>query len=150
MGPGAFGYVESADGGLIYCTIHSLKEYLAAVEDGQLPVRLGQEVDEAERQARYMVLGLRCLAVGKRAFRTAFGVDMDDVFGDVIDRLADAGLVTDDNEQVRMTTRGKHFASNVLKAFYTPGNRRMPQPIGVELFAGRGASMISVEPTPAP
>jgi oxygen-independent coproporphyrinogen-3 oxidase len=149
MGPGAFGYVEAAGSGLIYCTIHSLREYLAALEEGDLPVRLGHEVGEAERQARYMVLGLRCLEVGKRPFRAAFGIEMRDVFGRALDQLTSRGLLVENDERVRMTAKGTHFASNVLKAFYTPENRRMPQPIGVELFAGRGASMISVEPPAA-
>jgi oxygen-independent coproporphyrinogen-3 oxidase len=149
MGPGAFGYVESGGHGLVYCTIHSLKEYLAAIERGHLPVRLGHEVGEFERQARYMVLGLRCLEVRKTPFRATFGIGMEDVFGETIRQLTAVGLLTVDDEHVRMSEKGRHFASNVLKAFYTRENHRMPQPIGVELFAGRGASMISVEP-PSP
>ncbi|MEY9706420.1 radical SAM family heme chaperone HemW [Bradyrhizobium diazoefficiens] len=147
MGPGAFGYVEAGRRGLVYCTIHSLKEYLAAIEKGELPVRLGHEVGDVERQARYMVLGLRCLEVRKAPFREMFGVRMEDVHGDALRRLVATDLLVEDDERVRMTEKGRHFASNVLKAFYTPENRRMPQPIGVELSAGRGASMISVDST---
>jgi oxygen-independent coproporphyrinogen III oxidase len=149
MGPGAFGYAHSGGRGLVYCTIHSLREYAAALAADRLPVRLGQQIGTEEQQARYMVLGLRCLEVRKEPFRRMFGVEMDDVFGAAIDRLVSWGLVTSDAQSVRMTDEGTHFASNVLKAFYTPANRRMPQPIGVELLAGHGASMRSVESSPA-
>jgi oxygen-independent coproporphyrinogen-3 oxidase len=147
MGPGAFGHLEKAGGGLIYCTIHSLQEYVAALQQGELPVRLGQDFGLAEQQARYMVLGLRCLEVKKRPFRELFHVEMDDAFGPAIRKLSGLGLLTDDEEKVRMTGLGRHFASNVLKAFYTTPNHRMPQPIGVELLAGRGASMLSIQPS---
>jgi oxygen-independent coproporphyrinogen-3 oxidase len=150
MGPGAFGYAENAEQGLVYCTMHSLRDYAQALDQGQLPVNLGQAIGAREQQSRYMVLGLRCLEVSKAPFRERFGVSMDEVFGAAIAQLAEFGLVDDTPEKVRMTHKGIHFASNVLKAFYTDANRRMPQPIGVELLAGHGASMKSVATGPLP
>jgi oxygen-independent coproporphyrinogen-3 oxidase len=147
MGPGAFGYAMSGGEGLVYCTMHSLKEYAAALAAGDMPVRLGQRIGPEEQQARYMVLGLRCLAVEKEPFRRLFGRTLDEAFGETIEQLVRWGLVTSDERSVAMTDEGTHFASNVLKAFYTSRNRRMPQPIGVELLAGHGASMRSVDST---
>ena len=144
MGPGAFSYVEGTDAH-IYCTIHSLQDYLDTATRGVLPVRLATRLDLAERQARYMVLGLRCLEVSKVGFRRLFHQEMDTVFADPLARLLEWGLVDSDAGRVRMTAKGRHYASNVLKAFYTPANHRKPQPIGVELLAGKGLSMVSVE-----
>jgi len=84
--------------------------------------------------------------VSKVLFRQTFGVEMEDVFREQINLLQMRGLVLQDAERVWMTDRGKHYASNVLKAFYTAANVNKPQPIGVELMAGHGLSMISVDP----
>jgi oxygen-independent coproporphyrinogen-3 oxidase len=145
MGPGAFGYIDGEEGSYIYCTIHSLRDYLASLEQDLLPVRIGKKLSDAERQARYMVLGLRCLEVGKQEFRHTFGLELDEVFAEPLARLHEWGLVASDEEKVWMTDKGKHYATNVLKAFYTPANVGKPQPIGVELMAGRGLSMVSVD-----
>jgi oxygen-independent coproporphyrinogen-3 oxidase len=145
LGPGAFSYVDGADGSYIYCTQHGLGDYLASVEEGRLPVRLANRLDRTERMARYMVLGLRCLVVERAPFRRLFGVDMEEAFAEPIARLKEWGLVESDDRRLWMTDRGKHFASNVLKAFFTEPNYAKPQPIGVELFAGRGLSMVSVD-----
>ncbi|MCB9745145.1 MAG: radical SAM family heme chaperone HemW [Alphaproteobacteria bacterium] len=146
LGPGAFAYIDGSPDGLLYCTLHSLKQYLASLEEGKLPVRLGNPVGRREKQSRYMVLGLRCLEVEKSAYQELFGESMDHVFGHMIAELESIDLLQSDAHRVWMTPKGMRYASNVLKAFYTDANRRMPQPIGVELMAGRGASMASVEP----
>ncbi|WP_342374388.1 radical SAM family heme chaperone HemW [Myxococcus stipitatus] len=143
MGPGAFSYTEG-DEAFIYCTIHSLQEYLDVLKEGRLPVRLANRLTPEERRSRYMVMGLRCLSVSKAGFRRRFGQEMTDVFGPPIEQLKEWGLLDEDGEQVFMTERGRHFASNVLKAFYTPANRGKPQAIGVELLAGKGLSLVSV------
>lgn len=146
MGPGAFGFLRGRSGVTPYCTIHNLGAYIASVERGQLPVRLGHFLSREERRARFMVLGLRCLSVDKRAFEREHGEEFDAVFAATVTELARRGLVAHDSERVWMTRRGMHYASNVLKAFYTEPNYGKPQPIGVELLAGRGLSMVSVTP----
>jgi oxygen-independent coproporphyrinogen-3 oxidase len=145
LGPGAFGFLGGAPGSYVYCTIHSLGDYLASTREGRLPVRLANRLDRREEMARYMVLGLRCLEVGKHAFRSGFGAEMEEVFAGPITRLTEWGLIESDRDRLWMTDRGKHYASNVLKAFFTPPNQRKPQPIGVELLAGRGLSLASVD-----
>ncbi len=145
LGPGAFGFIEGGDTSYIYCTIHTLGEYLDAVEAGQMPVRIANACDRRELMSRYMVLGLRCLSVDREPFRRRFGAEFEDVFGEAISRLKEWGLIETDAQRLWMTERGKHYASNVLKAFYTEPNHGMPQPIGVELLAGKGLSMVSVD-----
>jgi len=143
MGPGAFGYVEG-DESFIYCTIHSLQEYLSVLREGRLPVRLANRLTPVERRARYMVLGLRCLEVSKAGFRHLFGEEMNEVFSEPINQLKEWELLDENAERLFMTEKGRHYASNVLKAFYTPENRGKPQAIGVELLAGKGLSLVSV------
>ena len=132
LGPGAFGYVAGGEGSYIYCTIHALREYLEALQQGSLPVRVGKRLELTDRLARYMVLGLRCLEVSKEKFRRTFALDMDEVFAEPLGRLLEWELIGSDVERVWMTDKGKHYASNVLKAFYTEENIGKPQPIGVE------------------
>jgi oxygen-independent coproporphyrinogen III oxidase len=145
LGPGAFGYIDGREGTYIYCTIHSLRDYLESIEHRKLPVRIGRRLNEAEKHARYMVLGLRCLEVSKEAFLRTFGISLDHVFAEPLARLSEWGLLAANEERVWMTDKGKHYATNVLKAFYTPANIGKPQPIGVELMAGRGLSLVSVD-----
>jgi len=149
LGPGAFGFLRSSVGSFVYCTQHSLGEYLASVEEDRLPVRLANRLTEEEELARYLVLGLRCLSVPVEAFRTKFGLDILERFSEPLARLSNWGLICFDEHRIWMTDKGKHYASNVLKAFYTGTNRGKPQPIGVELLAGTGLSMVSVNTQPS-
>ncbi len=145
MGPGAFSFVSGGEASFIYCTIHSLREYSERLGENRMPVRLGKRLSRSEELSRYMVLGLKFLEVAKEAFLLKFGLEMDVVFGDQIALLEEWGLVESNAQKVWMTSKGKHYATNVLKAFYTPENWRKPQPIGVELLAGKGASMASIK-----
>jgi oxygen-independent coproporphyrinogen-3 oxidase len=149
LGPGAFSFVSGGDASFIYCTTHALREYSELLSANRMPVKIGKRLSRGEELSRYMVLGLKFLEVSKDAFRLKFGLEMDDVFGDRIALLQEWGLVESDARRVWMTSRGKHYATNVLKAFYTSENWRKPQPIGVELLAGKGASMASITPLEA-
>lgn len=124
LGPGAFSYVQ----GHVFANTGDLAAYASAIRRGVLPVAIGCAVTPREEMARFLVLGLKCLAVSKAAFRERFGLTLSERFGAELRRLEAWGLVTEDDAHVRVTDKGRGYLANVSKAFYTPEQRGVPQP----------------------
>jgi oxygen-independent coproporphyrinogen-3 oxidase len=66
-----------------------------------------------------MMLGLRLLdeGVSRSAFLARHGVELDQVYGDAIRELDQLGLLTVDQERVRLTHRGLMLANDVCARF---------------------------------
>ena len=65
-----------------------------------------------------MFLGLRKTAGVSRAdFKRAFGYDMDEIYGEIIAGEAEAGLMEEDGDMVRLTERGMDAANEVMSNF---------------------------------
>lgn len=126
MGPGAFSFVH----GHIFANGGDLEKYVTTLRGGSLPVAIGVAIPREEAMARFMVLGLKCLRVNKKAFHQSFGVPLEDYFGPILKRLEAWGLIGRDADEVVLSAKGKIYLGNVSKAFYTPGQqgRRQPRP----------------------
>jgi len=129
MGAGAFGYFR----GYMYCTIHTVDEYIREVEAGRLPVLAGVQMDETERMSRFMVLGMKRLRVSKLAFKNEFDRSLESVFGDALARLVGWGLIEQDADEVRVTEKGKLYGDNISKEFYSQRNHLVRQPSSMDL-----------------
>lgn len=113
LGTGGMGVVND----YIYVNIGELDRYQEHVRSGMLPINAGIKGAEAERPNGAMALGLRRLAVSKAQFQERFGAPPESFFGAVIDDLIERGLLTDDDDEIRLTELGTVFAYNVAKEF---------------------------------
>jgi coproporphyrinogen III oxidase-like Fe-S oxidoreductase len=132
-----FGASATSSGinGHVYVNIHGLRDYLAAVNAGRMPVLMGKRVTAAEWMSRYPALGVRAMEVSKVTFRELFGLDMDDLYAPVLAYLRERELIVDDDEMIRLTApRGTWYANNVCKSFFTPNNVGRPQLLHNELI----------------
>ena len=127
LGAGAFSYIN----GYLYCNIHATKEYIQKINRDKLPVAAGKKVSKEEEMSRYMVLGMIGITLKKSKFKEQFGIDVEDVFGDVLKKLEAMHLVTIDSDTISLTHKGKIYSNNVSKSFYTINSRRKPQPVAV-------------------
>lgn len=75
----------------------------------------GEVPDEATQRADAMILGLRLLeGVDMEAFRTRFGVSVDDAFADALKRHEGLGLLERADGHLRLTERGLLLANEVF------------------------------------
>jgi len=95
------------------------RRYVEAIEAGESP-HSNVEVLAAETQmGETMMLGLRLLqeGVGEREFAVRHGVELEDVFGDVIGEMVRLGLMERIEGGVRLTRRGLMVANEVCARF---------------------------------
>ncbi len=71
--------------------------------------------DEMEE---FMFLGLRCRnGVGKETFRNRFGLAMEDVYGKVITKYKNLGLLSEDNGRIYLSDKGIDVSDTVMADF---------------------------------
>lgn len=119
LGPGAHGYAD----GVRYSVILSPQRYIKLMEANtksydfpHTPATDQAEVVSREGEiAETLIMGLRLTQHGieRRTFVNRFGVDLLDIHGGTIRRFADHGLLSVDDEHVRLTQQGR-LLSNVI------------------------------------
>ena len=71
-----------------------------------------------EQMEEYMFLGLRMMCgVSVQRFADEFGEQMDNVYGEVMDKLCRQGLLMHEEDRIRLTTRGIDVSNYVMAQF---------------------------------
>jgi oxygen-independent coproporphyrinogen III oxidase len=92
--------------------------YRRALEAGALPVEAGEVIDRPGEMAETMIMGLRLLeGVGEERFAARFGQTLEAVYGPVIRRLEQQGLLERRDASVRLTARGLRLGNQVWQEF---------------------------------
>lgn len=77
-----------------------------------------QALTTREQMEEYMFLGLRMMCgVGEQEFKDEFGMSMETVYGDAIDKLCAQGLLVSEAGRVRLTERGIDVSNYVMAQF---------------------------------
>ena len=96
----------------------SLENYLACSSDPGKLVREIEQLDKRSEIEEYMFLGLRTSdGITEAGFRRSFGLELRDIYGDVISRLASDGLLLETGEGIRLTMRGADVSNRVMAEF---------------------------------
>ncbi len=102
-----------------------LDAYLADAAGGRRPAHHAEELDEATRAFEAIALGLRTLdGVSRRAFGAEFGRDPLQHFADAVQQGRADGLLELAAERLRLTPRGRLFASEACLLFLPPPGAR--------------------------
>lgn len=113
LGAGAHGYVR----GLRHVNIKGIQPYIDATRKGR-PLLETSEVSEEEAMEDFMMVGLRLLrGVRKADFTEQFGRKLEDVFGDVLDKLCGQGLLEAQPEGYKLSARGLWLGNEVFGEF---------------------------------
>jgi len=73
---------------------------------------------EREQMEEFMFLGLRMInGVSKLEFADSFGVEMDDIYGDVLQKWIQMGKMTQDGDSVRLTDAGIDVSNTLMADF---------------------------------
>ncbi len=115
FGPGA----HSCDLHRRWWTVRSPQVYIQRVESGESTEAGGEVLDEQTAMGETMMLGLRLLqeGVNRPGFQARFGRDVLQVYGPILRRLEDLGLLEVDDAFVRLTPRAYPIANRVLVEF---------------------------------
>ncbi len=100
-----------------YCRIRNtadMQEYLA----GDHSNREAEVLTEADRMAEFMFLGLRMMCgVKEETFRKRFGRSVHEVYGAVLNRQQELGLLERENGRIFLTPRGIDVSNTVMAEF---------------------------------
>ncbi|MFD2172141.1 radical SAM family heme chaperone HemW [Tumebacillus lipolyticus] len=114
VGSGAHGYVD----GVRYINQKNVPDYIETTLQGTRPVVEQEQIEVRMQQEDTMILGLRLIeGVSFQRFRERHGVDMLDVFGEIVARFEALGLLAVDDVGVRLTAQGIFLANEVYAAF---------------------------------
>jgi oxygen-independent coproporphyrinogen-3 oxidase len=123
IGAGAHSYDGAAERSW---NTRDLDRYLRGVESGERPIDGSETLDEPTRAFEAIALGLRRIeGVSRAAFTAEFGTDPALRFADACNDAASAGLLLIGDETLRLTSRGRLLASEVLIGLL-PAMTRVP------------------------
>lgn len=114
FGAGAHAYVNNKR----LSNIGPIKKYINLIENDGTAVVSSNELTVKEQMEEELFLGLRKLeGVSKSSFKDKFALDIDAVYGSVINQLKENKLIEDDNDWIRLTRKGLFLGNNVFEAF---------------------------------
>lgn len=79
-----------------------------------------QKLSDADKMEEFMFLGLRmCRGISKSAFAQKFGVEMDTVYGDIVNYYLQNNLLAEhaDSDRIYLTDRGFDISNYILSDF---------------------------------
>lgn len=114
IGAGAHGYTA----GKRIANYGPLKKYITPLMNGELPIVEEHIVPRHEQMEEEMFLGLRKMeGISFKHFKERFFVEMTDIFTKPIEQQVTKGLLTVDDDVVRLTQKGKLLGNEVFQAF---------------------------------
>lgn len=114
LGCGAHSY----DGQARWVNVLKTEAYIEQVGLSGHAIGERRELSEADRAAEALFMGLRLKeGVSLSAFRSEYGVDVIDRYGDELPRLADAGLIEIGDGRLMLTAAGRLLSNEVFVSF---------------------------------
>lgn len=114
LGLGASSYFE----GKRYCNVGKLPRYLEVSAEQNLRMEQVEYIGKKEAMEEFMFLGLRrTVGVSKREFAKRFGCSIDQVYGNVLEKLMGQKVLAVSDDWVRLTPYGVDVSNYVLSEF---------------------------------
>ncbi len=107
-------------------TTSNFDEYYSKIESGHLPVNRGLVRNQEELVRWATIVPLKNRTIRKRDFTRVTGMRFEQVYREKIDRLIEAGLITETDRAVSLTELGRFFADEVVQQFFAPQHLPFP------------------------
>ncbi|HZY41285.1 MAG TPA: radical SAM family heme chaperone HemW [Anaerolineae bacterium] len=110
---------HSSHAGQRYWNALRPRDYIAAIEATGEAVAERETIDRALEIGETLMVGLRLIdeGVDRARFADRFGVNLDEVYGSIIARLVDQGLMEALPDRIRLTPRGRLLGNRVFAEF---------------------------------
>jgi oxygen-independent coproporphyrinogen-3 oxidase len=106
--------------GVHYQNVDTWEEYIAKLDQGELPINRAFKVSEHQKVIRELILQIKTGKLDADYFRTKFGVDIRQEFAGAFDSLAADGFAELDGDNIRLTRVGLLQADSLLPRFFEP------------------------------
>jgi oxygen-independent coproporphyrinogen-3 oxidase len=114
VGAGAHGYVK----GKRHINAGPLSEYIDLVKEKGLPYIDVHQVTQQEAMEEMMIMGLRIQeGVSQQRFFDRFGVSLKEVYGHILEKLLDQGLLQTNGSRYFLTRKGIFLGNEVFVLF---------------------------------
>jgi oxygen-independent coproporphyrinogen-3 oxidase len=110
-------------GGAHFQNEHNIEPYIAALEEGRIPIHRAWVMNAEERMLRELILQMKLGRVRRRYFQEKFGVDPLTRFADQFVPLQNMGYLTGGAEELLLTRGALLRVDQFLPAFYLPQHR---------------------------
>ena len=105
-------------GSYLYSDIENVEEYIATVQKGGLPVsKLAKLSLEDEMRTAMMLIYVR-VPVDREEFKIQFGKFPEEAFPKAIDKLQHFGLISIEDNKIRLTEKGDPWRFNIAWEFF--------------------------------
>lgn len=111
LGAGAWGYIN----GVRYANIRGISPYIKQLSDRNKPIADSERLTGHAEKAETLMLALRKReGISLEAYRDRFGEEIEVVFGSVLKKWMDLGLLERTATHLRLTLRGLFLANEVF------------------------------------
>jgi oxygen-independent coproporphyrinogen-3 oxidase len=110
FGPSAHAMKRGAHGDLRWANVSNISAYLAAVDEGRLPVATTELVTTQTAMEELVMLGLRSSGIDLTEFRRLAGADLVAMAPRVIERMTSGGYAAIDDDRLVLNSSGYIFA----------------------------------------
>ena len=122
LGASAYSFFE----GFVYYNVRSIERYAELVEEGKLPIWIGEKVPIRDLMRRNLIFGLKTSGINrddgglnKRIFKNGFGISPNLVFNDELERLKELELIEEKGDFIRLTLKGLVLSEEVCRELYS-------------------------------
>ena len=114
FGAFSFGYLN----GINYQNLSNPREYIAAIREGQLPIKMvSKKITVEQLQERTMMLSFRKGFVDRSIFYTQYGEQLENKFGEILQKLLKLKYIADCKNGYELTPLGRYYQGNVSAEF---------------------------------
>ncbi len=110
FGASSYGYLN----GITYQNIEDINIYINSLAQNRFPIKMvSSRANCHQILERTMVLALRRKYIEKKIFYDQYGKKIKDVFGDILQKHIEKGLMIENNHEYRLTTKGEYLQGDV-------------------------------------
>lgn len=102
-----------------YQNAMTLKSYYQLLDEGRPPIVSNKELSPAMEMAREVTSKLRFIEVSLRSVKRKYGVDLEEVFDDLICTLKQLDYLEQEGDRLRMTV-GASYYNNIIPMLFSP------------------------------
>lgn len=115
LGMSAQGYAPKT----AYQNLNSLKGYYKHIDEGILPIAAIDRLSPEMEMCRELTSKIRFTSVDINEFRSKYGVDICEIYGDLINSMIELGYMVLKNNSICMTGKSAYY-NNIIPMLFSP------------------------------